>query len=150
MCRLSRPSLDFGPGNKLLGALEAHPTDCYLVLADDDVRYRRDFLSGLIEAQHQNHSASFSYYTYRAHGLTIGQGCDGISCWSPNLAGMATYAHRYVLNTDVFYVDDLWICFYLASRGVRVKSRSHLLKGRLIYEHVLDEATSLKYLTGAA
>ena len=38
---LSRSSLDFGPGNKLLGALEAHPTDCYLVVADDDVRYRQ-------------------------------------------------------------------------------------------------------------
>jgi hypothetical protein len=139
---------DWGPGTKLLGSLDALPIECYLVLADDDVRYRPDFLAGLLNAQVRDHRSSFSYYTYRVEGLTIGQGCDGFTFWSPNVFGMKSFAESHVDGTDLFFHDDLWISFFLALKGIAIKSLRPQLGGTLIYE-TLHETNSLRYLTGS-
>ena len=138
---------DWGPGTKLLGALDFVPANSYLVLADDDVRYRPEFLANLMAAQVLNHRASFSHYTYRAEGLTIGQGCDGFSFWTPNLAGIRSFAEAHIAETDLFFHDDLWISFFLASRGVAIRSLAHVSGARLIYESE-HETNSLRHLSG--
>src|SRR5471030_1121332 len=79
---------DWGPGTKVLGALNRILDRCYFIAADDDVSYKPRFLAGLLDAQREDHESSFSYHTYRASGLTIGQGCDGFSFYSPNLRGI--------------------------------------------------------------
>jgi hypothetical protein len=135
--KLVRCPMDWGPGNKLLGAIEYLPLKCYLILADDDVRYRQSFLADLIRSQQQDHRSSFSYFSYRVGGITLGQGCDGFSFWSPNLQGIRMFAHRFVKDTSLVYHDDLWISFFLAVRGISIRSLQPLLRGQLIYEQLL-------------
>lgn len=147
--RVTRPEIDAGPGTKLLGTLPDVPEDSILILADDDVRYRNDFVEKLAHAQSRDHGASFSFYTYSLHGLPVGQGCDGFSFWTPNLAGVQEFAQRHVLDTPLRLHDDLWISYFLASKGVAVKSLQHLLGGSLVYEQVHDLA-ALRHLEGDA
>jgi hypothetical protein len=140
---------DWGPGTKLIGALNAIPPACYLVLADDDVQYRRNFIEGIINAQMRDHSASYSYYTYRAGGLTVGQGCDGFSFWSPNVFDVTSFAKKHVYETNLFFHDDFWISFYLASKGIRIKSLNALVDGTCtIYEMENGNEDSLRFLDG--
>jgi hypothetical protein len=137
-----------GPGTKLLGVLDAIQQPCYLVLADDDIRYKRHFLQGIADAQQQDHFASFSYWTYRTGGLTVGQGCDGFSFWYPNIADVMPFAEKHVKGTNLIFHDDLWISFWLATKGISIKNLQHLLKdGGTIYE-TEHEIHSLRYLTG--
>lgn len=147
--RVTRPATDAGPGTKLLGTLPDVPEDTILILADDDVRYRNDFVEKLAHAQGLDHGASFSFYAYSLHGLPVGQGCDGFSFWTPNLAGVHEFAQRHVLDTPLRLHDDLWISYFLASKGVAVKSLQHLLAGSLVYEQVHDLA-ALRHLEGDA
>jgi hypothetical protein len=146
--RAVRIPRDFGPGAKLLGTVGEIETPSCLVLADDDVRYRPDFLAGLWDAQMADLGSSFSFYTYPVRGITVGQGCDGFSFWTPNLAGIEQFFAAYVDATDLMFHDDLWISFFLASRGVKVKSLAHRLGGSLIYEDVYEH-NALRNLDGA-
>jgi hypothetical protein len=142
---------DWGPGTKLLGALTAIQHPCYLVLADDDVRYKLRFLEGIVRAQEQDHFASFSYYTPTMDGFTIGQGCDGFSFWSPNILDIAPFAEKHVYETNLFFHDDFWISFFLASKGIPIKSLNQLLRnyGGRIYEIEYTEENSLHLLKGS-
>jgi hypothetical protein len=142
-----RVDRDWGPGTKLLGALSVLRHPCVLVIADDDVGYKPAFLAELYAAQTKEHRASFSFHTYRSNGLTIGQGCDGLSFWLPNLAGITAFAERHIAGTDLLLHDDLWICFYLKMNGIAVRSLAHRLAGELIYERVHD-INSLNRLDG--
>lgn len=130
-------SNDWGPGTKYLGALERIENPCYLIIADDDVRYRPQFVRQLVEAQQANHRASFSFYTYREGGITIGQGCDGMSFWSPNLEGLREFAERHVGQTSLRFHDDLWLSYFLALRGIPIRDLRPLLKDGLVYEQEL-------------
>lgn len=132
-----RVTRDLGPGTKILGALEYLKVDCYLVLADDDVSYHRRFLVGIVEAQASRPDCSFSYYTYRAGGLTLGQGCDGFSFYSPNLRGIRDFAEKYVVGTTVMYHDDLWISFFLFAKGIKVKTVPTSVHGEMVYTQII-------------
>ena len=138
---------DFGPGSKLLGTIGAVSEPTCLILADDDVRYRRDFVSGLVDAQLADPESSFSYFTYSAGGIRVGQGCDGFSFWTPNVAGIRAFFDDYIDGTDLIFHDDLWISFYLATRGIKVRSLHDRLDGSLIYEQV-HEINALRNLDG--
>ena len=126
-------SQDWGPGTKLLGALEHLEAQCLLVLADDDVAYKPRFLSQLVNSQSADPTSSFSYYTYRTNGLTVGQGCDGFSFHSPNLDGVRKFFDDHVVGSSLQYHDDLWISFFLFKRGIRVKPVSTPGTAELIY-----------------
>ena len=140
---------DWGPGTKLLGVLDVIPQPCYLVLADDDVRYKPDFLRGLVDAQACDRSSSFSYFTQRVPGLSYGQGVDGFGIWSPNISGIRSFAETHVDGTNLFFHDDLWISFFLtAKKGVPIKSLAHLTDGGTIYES-LHHINALHLLEGS-
>jgi hypothetical protein len=117
---VARPPRDCGPGSKLLGALTVIAEPTCLILADDDVRYRRDFVARFVAAQIGATDRAFSGWTYRCNGVTIGQGCDGFSLWTPALDGAQAFFDRYVAGTRFAFHDDLWISFFLALRGIRV------------------------------
>jgi len=138
---------DWGPGTKVLGALKRLPEPCYLVAADDDVRYHPRFLSGLLAAQCHDHTASFSYHTYRTGGLTIGQGCDGFSFYSPNLHGIDAFYRAHISGTDLFYHDDLWLSFFLFGQGIAVKRLAPAKGAGPVYE-IIHHTNPLNKLTG--
>lgn len=117
---IARPPCDCGPGSKLLGALATIVEPSVLILADDDVRYARDFVACFAATQAAAPDRAFSGWTYRHGGLTIGQGCDGFSLWSPRVADAQAFHDRNINGTRFTYHDDLWISFYLALHGVRV------------------------------
>lgn len=119
---------DYGPGTKLLGMLSRITEPSYVVIADDDVTYRRFFLRRLIEYQRTDHHACHSWHVYSLAGLRVGQGVDGISFWSPNLEGVWDFYETYVAGTDLMFHDDLWISFFLMSRNVPIKTLRFLLE----------------------
>lgn len=141
-------SRDWGPGTKLLGALERLEEPCLLVLADDDVAYAGGFLSALVERQAADHGSSFSYFTYRTNGLTVGQGCDGFSFFSPNLDGIRAFFDDHVAGSSLQFHDDLWISFFLFSRDIRIQNVSSGRDARVYQQIIFDD--SLRDLTGYA
>ena len=122
-----RAAQDYGSGTKLLGMLGKITAPSYVVLADDDVTYKRFFLRRLIEHQRLDHQSSVSFYTYAMAGLPVGQGVDGFSFWSPNQDGIFDFYQSHISGTDLMFHDDLWISFYLMSRGIHIKSLRSLL-----------------------
>lgn len=141
-------STDWGPGTKLLGALEFIDAECILVIADDDIIYHKDFLKGLVKSQISDEKSSFSYYTYRAGGLRIGQGCDGFSFWSPNLSGAKEFVDKYVTGTPLLYHDDLWISFFLFSKNIVIRQTPLPTGQKLIYEQVLPNNVLSSEISG--
>ena len=142
---------DYGSGTKILGLLGKITQPCYVVLADDDVRYKPFFLRRLIEHQRRDHGAAFSFYAYSLGGLRVGQGVDGFSFWSPNLDGIFDFYCRHIAGTDLMFHDDLWISFYLMSRGVVVKNLRPLLQeagAGEVRETVLHAVKALTAETG--
>ena len=147
-----RPAQDYGPGTKLLGMLGKIDRPSYIVLAaDDDVTWKRFSLRRLMEHQRLDRDASFSFYTYSMAGLPVGQGVDGFSFWSPNLAGIFDFYKSHVAGTDLMFHDDLWISFYLMSRGIRIKSLRYLLDeagAGEVRDTILHSVNSLSAETG--
>lgn len=130
---------DWGPGTKILGPLPHLPRDCILVIADDDIVYHEEFLRRIVDAQSMSENEAYSFYTYRQMGLTIGQGCDGLSVRSHQLAGLEEFASTFVAGTTLMYHDDVWISFYLAVNGVRLKQLPTPAAGKLIYEQAIRD-----------
>ena len=120
LVEIVRPPRDCGPGSKLLGALATTAKPAVLILADDDVAYRRDFVARFAAAQIAAADRAFSGWTYRRNGLTIGQGCDGFSLWTSWLADAQAFFDRHVAGTPFAFHDDLWISFFLALHHVRI------------------------------
>lgn len=129
--------VDWGPGTKILGPLPHLPPDCILVIADDDIVYHREFLERLVNAQRADRGRSYSFYVYRSSGMAIGQGCDGLSVWSPHLDGIEAFADKHVADTTLVYHDDIWIAFFLMLKGVKITRLPVPSDAPLVYEQIL-------------
>jgi hypothetical protein len=138
---------DFGPGSKLLGCLAQITEPSVVILADDDMDYRPFLIEQLAARQAAEHRKSFSFYAYRFSGLTVGQGADGFSMWSDNLPGVERFYADHVRGRRLAFHDDLWISYFLLSRGVAIESLQHLLGGELVYRSVHSEG-ALRDLEG--
>lgn len=142
--------LDEGPGTKLLGCLpqlQEQPPLC-LVIVDDDMVYRTFFLETIYRAQCQDPGSSFSFYTYPSGPFIVGQGADGLSFNSTNLAGLRRFADAVLNHPQLRLVDDLWISAFLHSQGIRVRSLAEgLPSGSTIYE-LSHEVNQLRNLAG--
>lgn len=145
LVEVARLSRDCGPGSKLLGALSTIAEPALLILADDDVRYTRDFVARFAAAQAAAPDRAFSGWTYRWNGLTVGQGCDGFALWTSHLLSAKAFFERCVEGTRFVYHDDLWISFYLALQDVRV-TKLPASTGRW-YEQI-HEIGALRYQDG--
>jgi hypothetical protein len=146
--RLNWTDGDFGPGTKLLGALPLLGPRDVIVLADDDVRYHPTFLAGIEAAMRRSEGrAAFSYYTYRLGGVRVGQGCDGFAIRAADIEAAEHFFDAHVANTDLVFHDDLWISYFLATRGIAVRSVPLPSGKPLIYDQV-HETDALRYLTG--
>ena len=132
-----RSAVDWGPGTKILGPLPHLTEESILVIADDDIVYHPEFLHRLVTAQRTQPNHAYSFYVYRSSGLSIGQGCDGLSIWSPHLDGIEMFAKRFVANTTLIYHDDIWIAFFLATKKVKICGLPVPTSTELVYNQVL-------------
>lgn len=103
-------------------------------LADDDVAYHPRFLKRIVSAQACRPDCAFSYYIYRADGLTLGQGCDGFRFHSPQLSSIRKFADQHVVGTTLLYHDDVWISFFLFAKGIRVRAVPTPIDGETVYK----------------
>lgn len=124
LVEIVRPDQDFGPGTKLLGAVDRVPKDddALLVLVDDDLSYRPGMLQTFADAFRERPDAAASFHVYRYRGLDVGQGADGFAIPAKVLAGIWPYHARVRKSAFAFFVDDLWISYYLWMNSVPIRS----------------------------
>jgi hypothetical protein len=133
--QLVRCTQDYGPGTKLLGCLPQVPTDACLIVVDDDMVYKPFLVERLYRAQVDRRDTSFSFFVERIGRLRCGQGADGFSFWTPNLAGIEAFAAVALESRHLFVADDLWISMFLQNTGVRIASLQHTLAANeLVWE----------------
>jgi hypothetical protein len=141
---------DFGPGTKIMGALDRVPraADTLLVLVDDDAVYEPHMLATFARhfTAHPDRAASFHVYRYR--GYTIGQGVDGFAIPTRALDGLAGFHDAIRHNPSVFFVDDLWISFHLWMRNVPIDSLTALAGPTGLIRVVFNGVEALASQTG--
>ncbi len=115
---------DEGPGTKILGALDHLPTgpDVLLVLVDDDAAYEPHMLATFAEAYRTRPESASSFYVYRYRGMDVGQGNDGFAIPAQALGGLKAFHDNIREHRHLFFVDDLWISFYLWMNSVPIQS----------------------------
>jgi hypothetical protein len=144
-----RCSRDYGPGTKLMGCLSRIDRPACLIIVDDDLKYSPFVIERLYHAQMRQRQSSFSFYVYRFGPLMIGQGADGFSFHTPNLAGIEAFADAALQNRALFVTDDLWISAFLNNKGIRIKSlRPLMAAGEVVYKHAYVPPTQLQHLEG--
>jgi hypothetical protein len=120
-----------------------------LILVDDDLRYSSFLVERLYHAQMRRRDSSFSFFVYRSGPFAVGQGADGFSFYTPNLAGIEEFAMAAIESPALFVTDDLWISAFLKNRGVRIRSLQPLLApGESVYEATGDRPNQLRHLGG--
>lgn len=144
---INRVSQDYGPGTKIIGSLNLLPGRGALVLVDDDVSYHGTFFRTIFSNFSNNESSAFSFYTYREAGLTIGQGCDGFCIPCNSLDGLSDFFRINVQGTNLVYHDDLWISYFLATKGIPIRRLPRPNGEVLIYAQLLPN-TVLSALEG--
>lgn len=124
---LVRCPRDEGPGTKILGALDQIPDDpdCLLVLVDDDMEYRPHMLTVLAETFRKSPGAAASFHTYHYRRLTVGQGADAFALPAHHLDGLRAYADMALTCPSAFYVDDLWISYFLWLKRIPIVDLSN-------------------------
>lgn len=144
-----RCSQDYGPGTKVLGCLPRISRSGCLIVVDDDLKYSPTVVERLFEAQMRDHRSSFSFFVYRLGPFPIGQGADGFSFYTPNLAGIEEFARAALRNPALFVTDDLWISLFLRNKGIRVRSLRFLLgPDESVYAQTYDRPNQLRHLSG--
>mgnify|MGYP006908209186 CR=1 FL=1 len=140
---------DFGPGTKLLGCLPRITREACLILVDDDLKYSPFVIERLSREQLNSPESSFSFFVYKQGPFPIGQGADGFSFYTPNLAGIESFAEVALRNRALFVADDLWISMFLANKRIRVRSLlSTIVPGEVVYEQAGDRPNQLRHLQG--
>jgi hypothetical protein len=124
---LVRCATDSGPATKLLGCLPRVGTPSCLIVVDDDMAYRPFVVERLYRAQISRPDAAFSFFVFQVGRLRFGQGADGFSFWTPNLAGIERCAEVALRSPHLFVEDDVWISLFLQNRGVSIESLQHAL-----------------------
>ena len=120
--RVVRCARDWGPATKVLGALPHLPEEAVLIAVDDDRRYAPFFVDELVRAQSADRASSFSFFCYEYFGMGVAQAADGFSFWAPNLRALPAFADRVLENRASFFVDDLWLSFFLQNSGIGVRT----------------------------
>lgn len=138
--QLVRCEQDFGPATKLLGCLPHVPGPACLIVVDDDMVYKPFLVERLYRAQLARRDASFSFFVERIGPLRWGQGADGFSFWTPNLAGIEAFATVALQSRHLFVADDLWISLFLQHKRISIASLQPTLgAGQLVWERTHAE-----------
>jgi hypothetical protein len=138
--QLVRPEHDYGPATKLLGCLDRIDGDSCLIVVDDDMVYKPFLVERLYRAQLSRTDTSFSFFVERIGRLRVGQGADGFSHWTPNLAGIDAFAAVALKSRHLFVADDLWVSLFLQNKRICIESLQHTLAhGELVWQPAHSE-----------
>jgi GR25 family glycosyltransferase involved in LPS biosynthesis len=113
---------DYGPGSKLLGALECEDIsdDAYIILVDDDMLYC-DFLKHYIVGIDKFPVFSACVEEHQGIDLKIGQGVNGFLMKKELLNRFQKYYEVIKDNTLIKHHDDLFISYYFKLIGISVE-----------------------------
>lgn len=141
---------DDGPGTKVIGSLERLPSDsnALLVLVDDDAHYEPHMLAVFAEIFGSKPEAASSFYVYKYRGIDIGQGKDGFAIPVGALSGLRDFHASIRQYRYLFYVDDLWISFYLWMNNIPVLSLAQKSGSTGYIRQVYNDVDALANQTG--
>jgi hypothetical protein len=120
LIKIIRTSTDYGPGTKLVGILKNKvPLDnSFIILVDDDVIYKNNFLQGFIPYLYEKSVAS--YWIYEYSDIIIGQGVDGFLIHGELLKDFLNY-YKIIKNEKyINYQDDVFISFFMKIKGITI------------------------------
>lgn len=119
---------DVGPGTKIIPTIRRlqPDEDVWLLVVDDDVRHLPDAVATLEAEAESNPAAAHGYadnYLYRK--WVPGQPVDFLCGFAGFIvhrsffgADFEDYLAKVLPNRDCFFQDDIYLCNYLAARGV--------------------------------
>eukprot|EP00271_Cylindrocystis_brebissonii_P006420 TRINITY_DN19215_c0_g1_i1.p1 TRINITY_DN19215_c0_g1~~TRINITY_DN19215_c0_g1_i1.p1 ORF type:complete len:366 (+),score=41.44 TRINITY_DN19215_c0_g1_i1:163-1260(+) len=124
---------DYGPATKLIGALLVEPdADTIIITVDDDVKYHRDTVLGLVEAmeRYPNSAATymcerFPWWWHNTFRQEKEGPCHGfVNAYTGAAYRVGYFANRAVMNHSrgppgCFFHDDVWISGNLYEEGIR-------------------------------
>jgi hypothetical protein len=122
---IHRTKNDYGPGTKLMGALEMIDSDSYILLVDDDIIYHPKTLETFISFTLNGCASSMSIYHLHYEllhplGFDIGQGWNGFFIPSKIKDDIFRFYDIIKDEERVFFDDDVWISYYLNKKGVKI------------------------------
>jgi hypothetical protein len=112
---------DLGPITKLVPTIRIIPSECILIIFDDD-EYHPEAIKIAAEKQDKEHFKSFTFWKYTYKNISVPQGVDIISFWKPNLNDFNEFYSNSKGNNHCFYVDDLVIGWYLKHKGIEIET----------------------------
>jgi len=109
---------DYGPGTKLLGALESGlvPRDARIIIVDDDVVYLPTFLEKLSAGNH----LVAANVGYKMKNIMVGEGFGGFLMNINVLDGFINFYEQIKTLDYVNYHDDIYISFYFHIRNIPI------------------------------
>lgn len=102
-----------GPCTKLIGSIDIIPNDAVVIILDDDMVMRSNFISSLYESYKKNPSKISSTYVTRNNYFTEVAGFAGfILKMTDTIRELKKY--YLIMPTCVKYIDDTWFgwCFH--------------------------------------
>jgi hypothetical protein len=111
---------DLGPITKLIPTLNLTPSECIIIICDDEC-YHHEAFKIAAERQDKEHQSTFTFWKYNYRGIEVPQGVDLISFWKPNLFGLNEYYNKCTQKNACFYVDDLVIGNFLKEKGIKIE-----------------------------
>jgi len=117
---LNKTNEDLGPITKMIPSLNLIPSDCILIICDDDC-YHHEAFKLIAEKQDKDIKKSFTFWKYKYNSTVVPQGVDMISFWKPNLKGFEEWWKHTRKSKYCFYVDDLLIGRWLQIKGIPIE-----------------------------
>ena len=134
---------DYGPGTKIMGAInKVRNYDC-VILLDDDHIYDKNicqiFLDAFLKEQ-----INYSFYLNKIFKIRMAQCADGFLINTKLLDNIENFYEKYVKNNNnMFLDDDLWLAIYLQiEKKSVIKNLIHIFKEKvnkdIVYEQNLN------------
>ena len=104
---------DYGPGTKIMGALnKVRNFDC-VILLDDDHIYHKNMCEFFLQA-FKKEQINYSFYLNKIFKIKMGQCSDGFLMNTKLLDKIEDFYEIFVKNNqNMFLDDDLWLAIYL-------------------------------------
>lgn len=104
---------DFGPGTKILGAINNVRNYDFVLLLDDDHVYNKNVCEIMLNA-FKKKQVNYSFYLNKIFGIKMGQCADVFLIDVKLLDKIELFYEKFVKNSkSMFLDDDLWMAIYL-------------------------------------